>query len=257
MPAQPPAPTLSEILTTTTLTPGPRLTWYSPGERIELTGHVLGMWLAKTAALVTAEAGGAAGAGARVHLGLPAHWRTVTWAAGCWLAGACVVLGAPGSDGTPPGLSVACQEEGLDDGAEVQVLVPLPSLALRWPGELPPLVLDGAADLMTYPDAFDPVPVGGVAAALETVGEADRSAVASVAGGPVRGATLSRTGLVAGLADLSGQTAPVLVRTSDVRELLLTTLAAWRACRAVVLVAPEADDALAATAARQEGAVAR
>ena len=36
----------------------PWLVWYSPDERIELTGHVLSMWAAKTAGLLSAEAGG-------------------------------------------------------------------------------------------------------------------------------------------------------------------------------------------------------
>ena len=279
-----PADTLTEILTTATHAHGPRLTWYSPGERIELTGHVLGMWLAKTAGMVTAEAGADVPTGSGqcvVHLGLPAHWRTLTWAAGSWLAGACVRVGTPDATAEPATLSVATSPQLLDDDAEVQVLVPLASLAQRWPGDLPPLALDGAADLMGYPDAYTPPPLVGWLPALETTGHAYAAGFeAAPAPGPVSGAAssaapgvgpgrtpgagpsrrpgpteISRYQLVADLPDLTGSRAPVLVHTSDVPTAFVTVLAAWRAERPAVLLAPEADDALAATAARQEGAL--
>ena len=53
----------------------PWLVWYSPDERIELTGHVLSMWAAKTAGLLSAEAGGRP----RVHVALEPGWRALTW----------------------------------------------------------------------------------------------------------------------------------------------------------------------------------
>ena len=132
------------------LLPGPQdadrpwLICYGIDERVELTGHVLSMWLAKIAGFVTSES--APGDG--VHLGLPPHWRSVAWACGTWLAICAARL--------LPELSVAFAPESLCDEAEAQALVPLASLALRYPGELPALVLDGAADLMHYPDRFTP-----------------------------------------------------------------------------------------------------
>jgi len=49
---------LLDILPTAADADRPWLVWYSPDERIELTGHVLSMWAAKTAGLLSAEAGG-------------------------------------------------------------------------------------------------------------------------------------------------------------------------------------------------------
>ena len=78
------------------LLPGPQdadrpwLVCYGIDERVELTGHVLSMWLAKIAGFVTSES--APGDG--VHLGLPPHWRSVAWACGTWLAGRSVLVGS-------------------------------------------------------------------------------------------------------------------------------------------------------------------
>ena len=131
------------------LLPGPHdadrpwLNCYGNDERVELTGHVLSMWLAKIAGLITSESTPGDG----VHVGLPPHWRTVAWACGAWLAGRTVLLGT-GEEieaaGLTPELSVAFSPEDLCEEAEAQVLVPAASLALRWPGDLPALVLDGA-----------------------------------------------------------------------------------------------------------------
>ena len=86
-------------------------------------------------------------------MALPPHWRSIVWAAGIWRAGNVLTLDSD----QEAELSLACNEENLDPGAEVSVLTPLASLALRWPGTLPPLTLDGAADLMSYPDSFAPI----------------------------------------------------------------------------------------------------
>ena len=40
---------LAQALPSTTDSDRPWLTWYSPDERIELTGHVVSMWQAKCA----------------------------------------------------------------------------------------------------------------------------------------------------------------------------------------------------------------
>lgn len=128
----------------------PAIIWYEVGERIELSGHVVNMWSSKVAALLDSEIGTPS---LTVHMALPPHWRSIVWAAGIWRAGNVLTLDSD----QEAELSLACNEENLDPGAEVSVLTPLASLALRWPGTLPPLTLDGAADLMSYPDSFAPI----------------------------------------------------------------------------------------------------
>lgn len=128
----------------------PAIIWYGVGERIELSGHVVNMWSSKVAALLDSEIGTPS---LTVHMALPPHWRSIVWAAGIWRAGNVLTLDSD----QEAELSLACSEENLNPGAEVSVLTPLASLALRWPGMLPPLTLDGAADLMSYPDSFAPI----------------------------------------------------------------------------------------------------
>lgn len=224
----------------------PWLVWYAPGERVEFSGHVLAMWEAKTAGFITVESR----PGAPVHVGLPVHWRTVTWCAGAWAAGSPVLLcdgttadSLVGAGDEPAGLSVAMEEALLSEEADAQALVPAASLAVRCPGELPPLVLDGLADLMTHPDRFSGPQVPGSAAAVVEAAEDGLR-------------TVSRDELVAGLppTDVEPGTRAVLVRASAPLEAVRGVLAAWRAGLTAVLLSPDADDALAATAARQEGA---
>ena len=74
---------LLAILPTAADADRPWLVWYSRDERIELTGHVLSMWAAKTADLLSAETGGRP----RVHVALEPGWRALTWCLGTWLAG--------------------------------------------------------------------------------------------------------------------------------------------------------------------------
>lgn len=128
----------------------PAVIWYGIDERIELSGHVVNMWSSKVAALLDSEIGAPS---LTVHMALPPHWRSIVWAAGIWRAGNILTLDS--NQGAQ--LSLACDEANLDPEAEVSALTPLASLALRWPGVLPPLTLDGAADLMSYPDSFAPI----------------------------------------------------------------------------------------------------
>ena len=47
---------LPGLLAQLTAEPGrPRLTWYAPAERVELSGHVLDNWVTKTANLLVEE----------------------------------------------------------------------------------------------------------------------------------------------------------------------------------------------------------
>ena len=219
----------------------PWLVWYSPDERIEFTGHVLSMWAAKTAGLLSAETGGRP----RVHVALEPGWRILTWCLGTWLAGGRVLMGpaaaldAAGAD--EPDASVADRQEALAPRAEVQILVPRASLATGWDGELPPLVLDGVADVMPHPDAFAPVRTGAEQTALTLVGG--------------DAADFSRGELAAPPSTAAGGRA-VLVRAPDAAGAVRGVLAAWAGGATAVLLDAAAPDSLARTAARQEGAVA-
>ena len=201
------------------------------------------MWLAKIAGLITAESTRGDG----VHVGLPPHWRTVAWACGAWSAGRTVLLGSTeeiDNAGLSPELSVAFTPEDLCDTAEVQVLVPAASLALRWPGALPALVLDGAADLMSYPDRFTPVSApgtrGGVLNGAEPTTLTRRELAARVE------ATATATEGQAG-------SRAALVRCTRTTQALQKVLSAWSAGRTAVVLTPEAGDDVAAAAIRQEG----
>lgn len=142
----------------------PRLTWYGPaGERIELSGHVLDNWVAKTANLLLEEYDAAPGT--RVLLDLPPHWRTLVWALAAWRVGATVVLPGTGEARTVGPAEAAGVDVVVTDrpgayaeaGAEV-VAVALPALARRFDGDLPPGATDAAAAVMTYGDALGWVP---------------------------------------------------------------------------------------------------
>ena len=241
---------LIRVLPSTSDSSRPGLVWYAPGERIELTGHVLSMWHAKCAGFVTTEAG----PGADVHLGMSPHWRAVTWCAGAWVAGATPVL-LESNDifvenllSEAPVMSVAFRIRWLFPSADVQVLVTMGSLATRWPGALPPLVLDGIADVMPFADRFPAAPTGGSEPALRVVGD-----------GGAR--TVSRDALAEGRPDAGAEAAlaagarALLIRQETTERAVLGVLAAWRAGLTAVLVSPDADAALLAAAARQEGAV--
>lgn len=247
----------------------PRLVWYSDSERIELTGHVLAMWLSKTAGLIDTESQPPQG----LHLGAPLHWRTVAWACGAWLAGREVILGSGpllAEAGIVPGLSMAFTPEELCPSAEAQALCPQDSLAVRWPGRLPPLVLDGAADLMSQPDSYSPAPAqphdraltrlapdGSLSSltraelldGLVDAGGADAARAADPAGsaGPAGPAG------PAGRAEHAGRARAVLVRRQDRAGALREVLGAWGQGRCAVILAPGTSRERAALAARQEG----
>lgn len=235
----------------------PWLVWYAQSERIELTGHVVRMWAAKTAGMLAAEAGPQPA----VHLDLPVGWRAVTWAAGTWLAGGSIVLTTQ-PERSSDLVSVASTPAGLLPGSEVQVLVPTASLAVRWTGpagaDLPPLALDGAADLMTYPDRFTPAaadpqdPALVLAPTLVAPQDPTFVGVRSMSRSEVAERALSAsTGLRGARAVL------VAPAPGDLTDAVLGVLAAWAAGATAVLLDPGADQDMAAAAARQEGAVPR
>ncbi|MHB1064766.1 MAG: TIGR03089 family protein [Georgenia sp.] len=136
----------------------PRLTWYGGGERTELSGRVLATSVAKVANLLVEEAD--AGPGVTVVLDLPVHWRALVWALGTWTTGARLLL--PGAEEIAAGEDAPAvvvttrpgQAPGVES-ADLVLAVALPALAMRWDGpELPPGVVDAAAEVMTFADAL-------------------------------------------------------------------------------------------------------
>ena len=123
----------------------PRLTWYgADGERVELSARVLENWVAKTANLLVEELD--AVPGTRVHLALPAHWRSVVWGLATAAVGA-----------APSGLEEA--EVVVTDRADAPVpaggllvVVALPALAFSAGPGLPPRAVDYNAEVAGYGD---------------------------------------------------------------------------------------------------------
>ena len=249
----------------------PAIIWYGVGERIELSGHVVNMWSSKVAALLDSEIGTPS---LTVHMALPPHWRSVVWAAGIWRAGNVLTLDTD----QEAELSLACNEENLDPGAEVSVLTPLASLALRWPGTLPPLTLDGAADLMSYPDSFAPIACPPSAPAWLSNGELesrqqilDRAGLyaqtlmdvnnsqkpqeitALTASSPnqatINPEQTNRTSRLSSLnskatrpnskESYANEITPLAISTSDTRQALLATLGAWLNGHTALLLDPQ------------------
>lgn len=249
----------------------PAVIWYGIDERIELSGHVVNMWSSKVAALLDSEIGAPS---LTVHMALPPHWRSIVWAAGIWRAGNILTLDSD----QEAELSLACDEANLDPEAEVSALTPLASLALRWPGTLPPLTLDGAADLMSYPDSFAPIACPPSAPAWLSDGELiSRQQVLDQAGlytqtlagindsqkpqeitaltppnSNQADINLGQTNRTSLLADSNSKTTrpnskesyaneitPLAISTSDTRQALLATLGAWLNGRTALLLDPQ------------------
>jgi uncharacterized protein (TIGR03089 family) len=220
----------------------PRVTWYDDtdgptrGERIELSGRVLANWVAKGANLLVDDLD--VEPGDVVTLDLPAHWRLLCWAGAAWAAGAVVRLAGPGGALRPAGVLVTDRPDVRPAGVRPpdvreQVAVCLPALARGWAGpELPSGTVDGAADLHTQPDHFEPFePASPASPALEV-------------GGPGE-APHGRAELLADARRLASQEgwrpgARVLVTTSSRDaspvDALLAVLAAWSGDGSVVLV---------------------
>ena len=263
----------------------PAVIWYGIGERIELSGHVVNMWSSKVAALLDSEIGTPS---LTVHMALPPHWRSIVWAAGIWRAGNVLTLDSD----QEAELSLACSEENLNPGAEVSVLTPLASLALRWPGTLPPLTLDGAADLMSYPDSFTPIACPPGAPAWLSNGELEsrqqildqsglhaqtladindsqkpQEITALTASSPNQ-ATInlgqtnrtsqslspnSKTTRPNSEESYTNEITPLAISTSDTRQALLATLGAWLDGRTALLLDPQLPTDQMRRALTQEG----
>ncbi len=217
-----------------------------------MSGVTIRRWLSKVASLVSEEACAQPGGNAPcVHICLPTHWRALVWACGTWLAGGAVVLGG-GEETTrslesaptipQPQVSVACAPQELLAQAPAQVLTPLASLALRWTGELPPLTIDGAADLMPRPDSFLPPATCPQDLALVVVGPE-----------PQQWSRAQLTELIA--PEDSPPQAALLVQEPTLAQALTACLRAWAAGRQAVLLPWQAPAELVESAMRQERAL--
>ena len=131
----------------------PRLTWYSGTERVELSGQVLDNWVTKVANFLVEEY--EAGPGTRVHLDLPAHWRSVVWAFAVWRVGACLTASRTGRihlvGSDRPG-------ERTAEGDTPVVALGLPALARSFDGPLPEGVVDATGAVMGYGDVLTWMP---------------------------------------------------------------------------------------------------
>ncbi|MGO4188065.1 TIGR03089 family protein [Pseudarthrobacter sp. TAF60_1] len=124
----------------------PRLTWYGPdSERVELSGRVLDNWVAKTGNLLQDELD--AEPGMRLGLDLPVHWKSLIWALAAWQLGMETVI-----DGGAAELLVTDKPATEAGKYDAVIAVALPALAMRWPGNLPPGVLDYAAEVRSHGD---------------------------------------------------------------------------------------------------------
>jgi uncharacterized protein (TIGR03089 family) len=196
----------------------PRLTWYGPdSERVELSGRVLDNWVAKTSNLLQDELD--AGPGSRIRLDMPPHWKSIILALAAWQLGMTTIL----DDGEADLLATGEPEaSGGSTGFDAVIAVPLPALAMRWPGELPSGVVDYAAEVRSHGDVFmahtDPDPAE----------PAVRSA---------NGTTYRHADLLDGFAAGHQTGARLLVTTGDgLEQVLAQSLGVWRQDGSVVLV---------------------
>ncbi|AMB39772.1 MULTISPECIES: TIGR03089 family protein [Paenarthrobacter] len=198
----------------------PRLTWYGPdSERVELSGRVLDNWVAKTSNLLQDELD--AEPGTAIRIDLPAHWKSFVWALAAWQLGMEVVL-----DGSAADLLVTNDPSDHTGAAyDAVVAVPLAALAMSWPGELPPGVVDYAAEVRSHGDVFmvhnEPTP--------------ELAAVRGNAG-------YAHADLMEQFAEAAEPGVRLLVRASEGLESgLSAALGAWQGDGSVVLVHEDVD----------------
>lgn len=149
-------PTPADVLTALNArdSAAPRITCYddvpgpTAGERVELSGRVLGTWVSKAGNALQEEWD--IEPGSVVRLAMRPHWRLLYWAWAVWSVGAHVDL-----DGDLPADLVVTDDAGLLPGDGPAVLVTRGALARSSGTEVPEEVMDEAADLASYGDEFD------------------------------------------------------------------------------------------------------
>lgn len=141
------------------------------------------------------------------------------WALAGWQLGMEVVLG---SDSDSADVLATAAPEEAEPGFGAVVAVPLPALAMKWPGDLPAGVIDYAAEVRSHGDVFmaheDPDP--------------EHPALRNSNGDAVRHADLLES-FAAGHED----GARLLVRADEgLESALANALGAWKSDGSVVLV---------------------
>ena len=225
-----PVTTIADLLQLLTREAGrPRITWYGQGgERVELSGAVLENWVNKTANLLVEEFD--AGPGTVVGLDLPAHWRTLVWALATWRVGACVSDRAAGSD------VLVTDDPTRGPEHPALVVVPLPALARRVEGVLPPGAIDAGSAVMTYADQLLWAP----------------TAVASAPALDTGGAVILHDGLVGALTEAVPTTPErVLLPAGDLASFLRAGVGTLLAGGSVVVLHGDVADELARDDARR------
>lgn len=213
----------------------PRLVWYGPDGRIELSGKVFDNWVAKTANLLVDELDAAPGT--RIELDLPVHWKSLVWALASWQVGAVVVPGGFGpTDSTPesrpesaPDIVVRAVEGGAVEPPAVLVVVALGALAMRWTGALPAGAVDYAAEVRSHGDIF------------ADVAPQDRGTVLFAAGSAPQGAEPLTVEALQGMSTAApGPQAVVLLEAeTTLPNALAAAFAVWAADGTLILVHPE------------------
>jgi uncharacterized protein (TIGR03089 family) len=152
----------------------PALTWYGDdGERIELSGAVVGNWVAKTVNLLVEEFD--AEPGTAVLVDLPVGWRQAVWALAAARCGAVPTLLDPTVDAAVDPVDGGCEvvvtsRPAAWEGTSAElVAVALPALARTFDGELPPGAVDAARAVMSYGDAIGWDPAASSPTSLEVL----------------------------------------------------------------------------------------
>lgn len=220
----------------------PRLIWYAPGERIELSGRVLATWAAKAADLLQEELD--AEVGTRVGLVGTPHWRLIVWALATWNLGGTVVLDDDAGvdvlvlDGHRLGdlLHGGTWSPGdpATRGAEHVVALTRAALARRSPVALPDGVIDEAAILLTHADEMDPLDT----AADDDTALVDDAATSSYAD-LVAAASPARAGAGDGTGGRDAPTRRHVPGSIPLAEVLRTAVATWATGGSIVLTDPE------------------
>ena len=221
----------------------PRITCYddlpgpTAGERVELSGRVLGTWVSKAANALQEEWD--IEPGSVVHVAMRPHWRLLYWAWAVWSVGAVLDLEDPAA----ADLVVTDDPERLpDDGPAV--LVTRAALARRAAVEVRDGVMDEAAELASHGDHFTPwAEPEGDDVALRVGGEQATYARVVSTGGSTVGSTGSKGARVQ-LVDPSPE------------ALLRTALAVWSEHGSLVVHLGQDDEATLARRARSEGVTA-
>ncbi|HIZ97419.1 MAG TPA: TIGR03089 family protein [Candidatus Janibacter merdipullorum] len=150
-------PTPPEVLTALNArdSAAPRITCYddepgpTAGERVELSGRVLGTWVSKAGNALQEEWD--VEPDDVVRLALRPHWRLLYWAWAAWSVGAHVDL-----DGSRTAALVVTDDVAHLSDDVPGVLVTRGALARSAGHSLPEGVMDEAADLASFGDDFDP-----------------------------------------------------------------------------------------------------